>query len=202
MYSRRSKNWPHMLVFTFIEQIKLKKLLKSIVTSTWMCCHPFWWHPLASWAWSPPGPSGRGCCPSSHVCTWSAPIQLFISVLKQTVFVRKQWIFVSNIPRHTASQGKKMQGARTSRNKEILIWCWPSCHVWSVLAWSAPVQLFISVPKQKVFVREQWFFVSNIPRDTASQRKKPQGARAPRKDAIVVLQLVNFYFAGCRLNRV
>ena len=41
LYSRRSKNWLHMLVFTFIEQIKLKNLLKSIGTSTWMCCHPF-----------------------------------------------------------------------------------------------------------------------------------------------------------------
>ena len=52
--------------FTFIELLALinwNNWKYNIVTSTFWCCHSSWWHPPASWAWSPPGPSGRRFCP-------------------------------------------------------------------------------------------------------------------------------------------
>ena len=60
---------------------------------------------------------------------------------------------------------------------------------------------FVSVLKQKVFIRRPGNFLGNIPRHTASQRKKLQGARTTKAVAILMLQQVNFYFAGCRYGR-
>ena len=64
--------------FTFIELLALinwNNWKYNIVTSTFWCCHSSWWHPPASWAWSPPGPSGRRYCPMSMkdkvlLCHW------------------------------------------------------------------------------------------------------------------------------------
>ena len=150
----------------------------------------------------PPGPSGRGWCPPSHVCTWRTSVHLFVSVLKQKVFVRRQWNFLGNMPRHTASQGKNHKGL--GHPGRMPFWYDVDHHDMSDLycTWRAPVQLFISVLKQKVFVRRQWNFLGNMPRHTASQGKKLQGARTSRNDVILILRRVNFYFAGCSVRSV
>ena len=60
---------------------------------------------------------------------------------------------------------------------------------------------FVSVLKQKVFIRRPGNFLGNIPRHTASQRKKLQGARTTKAVAMLMLQQVNFYFAGCNKDK-
>ena len=50
----------------------------------------------------------------------------------------------------------------------------------------------------KSFYQRTVIFREQHPKGHSYTKKKPQGARAPRKDAIVVLRTVNFYFARFR----
>ena len=58
---------------------------------------------------------------------------------------------------------------------------------------------FLYLFSNKKFSSEDWKFLWVTYQDmhTASQRKKPQGARTTKADAIIIILQVHLYFAGC-----